>query len=319
MRMSKLIPCTVALVAVSLLAGTTVVTDVYAAAFDDRDAELSADSGSEPGKGKLDEPAELEQLADDAGGVVKDFPAEASKPQVRPRFRGSDDNVENYRGRSGFGGTRRGAVGRGGRGLTGGRGGDDDHDGFGGRGPAIRHTDSDGEREDLERRMRSEMSRLTGAGRDRHQQHLRPRRVARTVYEMVMEPVPAEQVKAEQELHRALQAFKAGKADRNAVETRVQEQLQVQFDHDLKRREEQLKEVEERVTKLRQQLDRRREAANDIIRLRVQTLLNEASGLGFPGFETPGLARTDESRAYGPFEPQQAASEDHFLDLPESD
>jgi hypothetical protein len=56
------------------------------------------------------------------------------------------------------------------------------------------------------------------------------------------------------------------------------------FDEDMKGRESQLSQLEERVTKLRSQLDRRRKAKDDITKLQTQVLVNDADGLGFGDF-----------------------------------
>jgi hypothetical protein len=53
------------------------------------------------------------------------------------------------------------------------------------------------------------------------------------------------------------------------------------FDEDMKVREKELTRIEERLAKLRSQLDRRRKARGDIIQLELKVLLNEAEGLGF--------------------------------------
>jgi hypothetical protein len=55
------------------------------------------------------------------------------------------------------------------------------------------------------------------------------------------------------------------------------------FDEDMKVREGELSKLEERLNKLRAQLDRRRKAKGEIIQLEVKVLVNEAEGLGFVG------------------------------------
>lgn len=56
-----------------------------------------------------------------------------------------------------------------------------------------------------------------------------------------------------------------------------------QFDEDLKNRETELTKLEERLTKLRAQLERRRKAKTEIIQLQIKVMVNEADGLGFSG------------------------------------
>jgi hypothetical protein len=55
------------------------------------------------------------------------------------------------------------------------------------------------------------------------------------------------------------------------------------FDEDLKARETELTKLEERLKKLRAQLDRRSKAKDEIIKLQIKVLQNEAEGLGFQG------------------------------------
>jgi hypothetical protein len=54
-----------------------------------------------------------------------------------------------------------------------------------------------------------------------------------------------------------------------------------QFERDMENRETELTKLDERLSKLRAQLDRRRKAKTDIIQLQVKVLVNEADGLGF--------------------------------------
>ena len=113
---------------------------------------------------------------------------------------------------------------------------------------------------------------------------LRPRMVTRTVTELIYEPIPIEELQAMQKLQAAVQSLRTGKDDaaRKAAADVIQQQLTAQFEIDLKQREKELTEVEQRVKTLREQLDKRKTAQADIINLRLQTLVNDANGLGFP-------------------------------------
>jgi hypothetical protein len=55
------------------------------------------------------------------------------------------------------------------------------------------------------------------------------------------------------------------------------------FDEDMKARQTELTKLEERLKKLRAQLDRRSKAKAEIIQLQIKVLINEAEGLGFSG------------------------------------
>jgi hypothetical protein len=62
---------------------------------------------------------------------------------------------------------------------------------------------------------------------------------------------------------------------------RLGELLNAYFEEDVRRRETELAQIEERVKKLREQLNRRREKKQEIIDLQMKVALNEADGLGF--------------------------------------
>jgi hypothetical protein len=136
---------------------------------------------------------------------------------------------------------------------------------------------------------------------------MRPRRVTRTVIEEFMEPIPPEELEASKKLQAAVQSLKTGKdeAARKAAADVIQQQLTTQFESDLKQREKELAEVEQRVKTLREQLDKRKSAQAEIINLRLQTLVNEANGLGFPDEQF----RTNDQ--FGPLIPRSNPA-DHF-------
>lgn len=114
---------------------------------------------------------------------------------------------------------------------------------------------------------------------------MRPRQVRRTVIETYMEPIPAEELAAAKKIQEAIKSLKDSsepEAQKTATDT-IQQQLSEQFDLDLKQREKELADVEAKVKSLREQLDKRKAAREDIISLRLKTITNDAAGLGFPG------------------------------------
>ena len=131
---------------------------------------------------------------------------------------------------------------------------------------------------------------------------MRPRTVRHTVTRTLMEPIPPEELKAMQKLQAAIQQLKTGKenAARKAATETIQQQLATQFEADLKQREKELAEVEQRVKSLREQLDKRKAAQADIINLRLQTLINDANGLGFPDTGFASGQPTVHDRAQAP-------------------
>lgn len=59
------------------------------------------------------------------------------------------------------------------------------------------------------------------------------------------------------------------------------------FDRDMERRQGELTKIEQRLEKLRAQLDRRREKKQEIVDLQLKVILNEADGLGFYNGQGP--------------------------------
>ena len=114
---------------------------------------------------------------------------------------------------------------------------------------------------------------------------MRPRTVTRYVNEIIYEPVSEQEALEAQKLQQAMHLLKTGtdEAAKKKATDVIQEQLAKQFERDLSQREKELATVEERVKSLRQQLDKRKAAKDDIISLRLKTIVNNAEGLGFPG------------------------------------
>ena len=86
-------------------------------------------------------------------------------------------------------------------------------------------------------------------------------------------------------LHTAVEKLRTAKEgpEKEAATKEVMQQLEKSFTHDLERREQEVSDIESRVKKLRDQIDKRRKAKDEIISLRLKTIINETQGLGFPG------------------------------------
>ncbi len=76
-----------------------------------------------------------------------------------------------------------------------------------------------------------------------------------------------------------------GADDRDKLRDRLGAVLREQFDAQQKRRKEEVDRVEERLKQLRALLQKREDAKQEIVRRRLEQLLNEADGLGWPGSE----------------------------------
>ena len=115
--------------------------------------------------------------------------------------------------------------------------------------------------------------------------NMRTRVVSETVTRTVFEPIPADELQDHQQFQETLQFLKEAKDDeskRKATET-LQQHLVKQFDRDVADRENELVKVEERLKMLRQQLEKRKATKDEIVSLRLKTIINSAEGLGFPG------------------------------------
>ncbi|MEM8734670.1 MAG: hypothetical protein AAGG44_10635, partial [Planctomycetota bacterium] len=74
----------------------------------------------------------------------------------------------------------------------------------------------------------------------------------------------------------------ASQGDRREAKESIVEVLDKQFESDLDSREKQIAELETQIDKLRAQIKKRRAAKERLIDLRVELMINEAEGLGFP-------------------------------------
>jgi hypothetical protein len=83
----------------------------------------------------------------------------------------------------------------------------------------------------------------------------------------------------------ALSRLKSAKDDaaKTAATKELSQSLEKLFQRDLEQREHQVTEIEARVKKLREQIDKRKKAKDDILSLHLKTIINESEGLGFPG------------------------------------
>jgi hypothetical protein len=85
-------------------------------------------------------------------------------------------------------------------------------------------------------------------------------------------------------LNQAIAQLKSAKndAEKTAATNEISKLLEKSFQRDLAEREKHVSDVEARVKKLREQVEKRKKAKDEIISLRLKTIVNEADGLGFP-------------------------------------
>ena len=73
-----------------------------------------------------------------------------------------------------------------------------------------------------------------------------------------------------------------------STEERLRYVVGTQFDLLIQKREEQVKQLRDRVSRLEFEITKSRDAKKQIVELRLQTLMNETNGLGFPSTQLPG-------------------------------
>ena len=106
----------------------------------------------------------------------------------------------------------------------------------------------------------------------------------RTVVEYITVQVSDDERAEGVELNTVIETLKSSgsQEEKDAAAKTLSDLLAKQFNRDLERREKEVAELEERVKKLREQVTKRKEAKDDIVKLRLTTITNEAAGLGFP-------------------------------------
>ncbi len=86
------------------------------------------------------------------------------------------------------------------------------------------------------------------------------------------------------EMPRALQLYRDAKNDDEKAKARdeIKVQLATQYDELLSHQDHQIKELEDRIAKLKDQLVRRRDAKEKMVNLKLEMVLSQADGLGWP-------------------------------------
>jgi hypothetical protein len=112
---------------------------------------------------------------------------------------------------------------------------------------------------------------------------------------MLHPPMSEEEMQESDALHQAVDKLKSAKSDaeKTSATKEISQLLEKLFQRDLEHREHQVTEIEARVKKLRDQIEKRKKAKDDILTLHLKTIINESEGLGFPG-------RFDNESGIGP-------------------
>ena len=96
------------------------------------------------------------------------------------------------------------------------------------------------------------------------------------------DPRHEESRQALREAQAKLRAPDATESDKKEARTSIEKFLDDEFERDQKMRRDQVTRLEEHVSKLRKQLDKREQSKSKIIELRMQLMENDAEGLSFP-------------------------------------
>lgn len=141
--------------------------------------------------------------------------------------------------------------------------------------------------------------RMPGAGSMMMGTPMRTRRVSRTFWEMLQEPMSEEELAELKTCQSAMTTLRSEQSaeEKAAARKSLLEVMTTQFDRDLQSREQDIVELESRVKKLRDQFDKRKTARDKIIELRMSVIENEINGLGFP--DTGGYTPMDQSGVPG--------------------
>ncbi len=166
---------------------------------------------------------------------------------------------------------------------------------------------------------RGGVSTLAGDDGDLHQDTPRPTRtrvVYRTVTERTVKELSPEEIKAIEQYQSSLKVLRSDESDaaKQTARDALRQVLTWWFTQDLASREKDLVELETRVKKLREQLDKRIAAKDQIVELQLTTIQNEIDGLGFDDLGDDGLRMNhgvllrDESGALRIINPSQPPS-----------
>lgn len=126
---------------------------------------------------------------------------------------------------------------------------------------------------------------------------MRAKVVYRTVIEEARVEIPPAELAENQQYESALKVLKSdeGDAAKEAARKTIRQLLVTRFTRDLESREKDLVDLEARVTRLREKLNKRAAARDQIIDLQMTTLQNDIDGLGFDGFQESGVEVLRES------------------------
>ena len=89
----------------------------------------------------------------------------------------------------------------------------------------------------------------------------------------------------QQRYHQAVAAYRDAENDNGRAEAaaEIKQVLEIYYQADMETRQQELKQIAERLKKLEAQLARRTERKQEIVDLQLKVVLNEAEGLGFSG------------------------------------
>ena len=89
----------------------------------------------------------------------------------------------------------------------------------------------------------------------------------------------------QQRYHQAVAAYRDAENDNGRAEAaaEIKQVLEIYYQADMETRQQELKQIAERLKKLEAQLARRTEKKQEIVDLQLKVVLNEAEGLGFSG------------------------------------
>lgn len=87
--------------------------------------------------------------------------------------------------------------------------------------------------------------------------------------------------------------------EKQTIKSDIKTELEVQYDAYLEYHEQPLKQLEERLAKLREEFEARKQAKDDLVKLRLDTIWYDSLGLGWPGNRNLSLWRNTNTAPAG--------------------
>lgn len=120
----------------------------------------------------------------------------------------------------------------------------------------------------------------------------------------MFDPKLAEEInKSNNEVGKLIQQLKKADEDseKEDIKSKIKSELDIQYDAYLEHHQQPLKQLEERVAKLRKEFEARKKAKDDLVKLRLDTIWYDALGLGWPSNRGTSIYRSGPAAFPAPY------------------